>query len=339
MFTRIFHRPATGMEKYLAVVVVLYITVVAMKNPLFFSLETVFDTVRAGSTMMIFGLGLLVVLIAGGIDVSFTAVAVFSGYLAVRVMLASGIDSLALAFAIAAVAGALMGVLNGFLIHRFRLHPLIVTLGTQSVFYGGMALLLGTKSYSAAQMPQSMARFGGANLVTVSADGGSGYGLTVFVPIVVVVGLVTWFILYRTRLGREVFAVGSDADAAARIGVQVGLVRGFVYGYAGLLAGVTGVIYFSNLRFVNPTSLVGSELFVLAAVVIGGATLMGGEGTILGTVLGILVVQLFQNTLVFLGLSASYNNFFFGAVLLVTLASMYLRRRRKNREDLVFSTN
>ncbi|QPK81292.1 ABC transporter permease [Schaalia sp. ZJ405] len=336
MFSRLFHRRATSMEKYLVIVVIAYIALVGIKNPLFFSLETVFDTVRSGSTMILFGLGLLVVLICGGIDVSFTAIAAAGGYLAVKILLASGIDNILLACAIAGLSGCLMGLVNAVLVHKYKLHALIVTLGTQSVFYGGMALVLGTKSYSAAEMPKSMASFGSANIVSFAADDGSSYGLTVFFPIAVVIGVLTWFILYRWRLGREIFAVGSDADAASRIGINVGLVRGFVYGYAGLLAGITGVIYFSNLRFVNPTGLVGSELFVLAAVVIGGATLTGGEGTILGTILGVTVVQLFQNTLVFLGLSASFNNFFFGTVLLVTLATMYLRKRRANRENLVF---
>ncbi len=327
------------MEKYLTIVVIIYVAIVSIKNPLFFSLETVFDTVRSGSTMMLFGFGLLVVLISGGIDVSFTAVAVFGGYLAVQVVLRSGVDNLFLAFAIAGGSGCLMGLLNALLVHRYRLHPLIVTLGTQSVFYGAMALILGTKSYSAGAMPASMASFGGASLVALTGESGSSYGLTVFLLLCIGMGLLTWLILYHTRLGREVFAVGSDHEAASRVGVSVGFVRGFVYGYAGLLAGVTGVVYFSNLRFVNPTSLVGTELFVLAAVVIGGATLTGGEGTILGTILGILVVQLFQNTLVFLGLSASFNNLFFGAVLLITLATMYLRRRKHDRENLVFTNN
>lgn len=337
MFEKLFHRRATAMEKYLAVVAVVYIVFVSLWNPLFFSLETLFDTLRSGSTMMLFALGLLVVLISGGIDVSFTAVAVAAGYLAVKLVLAWGIDNLLLALTIAGASGLVMGLFNGVLIHYFRLHALIVTLGTQSVFYGAMALILGTRSLSASQMPASMAAFGAANLVTFQgSDGLSSYGLSVFFPIVVAFTVLTWFILYRMKLGRQVFAVGSDADAASRVGVKVSLVRLFVYSYTGAIAGITGIVYFSNLRFVNPTSLVGTELFVLAAVVIGGATLTGGEGTILGTILGVTVVQLFQNTLVFLGLSASFNNLFFGAVLLITLGTMYLRRRRSDRANLVF---
>ncbi|MDC4232523.1 ABC transporter permease [Actinomyces sp. B33] len=324
------------MEKYLFVVVLAYIAVVGIKNPLFLSLETLFDTIRSGSTMLLFGFGLLVVLVSGGLDVSFTAIAAASGYLAVRVLLVAGIDSLLLAVLVSAAAGLAMGIVNALLIHAFGLHPLIVTLGTQSVFYGGMALTLGTKSFSSSQMPDSIAQFGAASIWDVGSGSGSTYGLTVFFPIAVLIGTLTWFLLYRTRLGREVFAIGSDADAASRIGVNVAFVRGFVYAYSGILAGITGVIYFANLRFVNPTSIVGSELFVLAAVIIGGATLTGGEGTILGTVLGIAVVQLFQNTLVFLGLSSSFNNFFFGIVLLITLATMYAQKRKSNRRELVF---
>lgn len=337
-FRAIYNRPSTAMEKYLLTIILSYIVIVALKNPLFFSLETLFDMLRSGSGVMILAIGVLLVLISGGIDVSFTAIAVVSGYTSVQLMMAVGIDNVLFAFMVSIVVGWLLGAVNALLISRFKLPTLIVTLGTASAYHGLMATVLGTKSYPTGAMPQSMVDFGSANLMVIDSETGR-YGLTAFLPIVIVVLALTWFILYRTMLGRQIFAVGSNEESASRLGINIFRTKLFVYSYSGALAGLMGIIYFSELKYVNPVSLVGSELMIIAAVVIGGAKLTGGEGTILGTILGIVIVQLFQSTLVFLGLGSSWNDLFFGAVLLMSLGVMYYRQRIQDQKMLVFATS
>ncbi len=335
-FQAVMHRRASTMEKYLAAIVVVYVAVVAIKNPLFFSPETLFDMVRSGSATMLLALGVLVALVSGGIDVSFTAVAVVSGYLAARTSLALGVDDLALVLVVAIAVGLVLGAVNAVLIHWLRLPTLIVTLGTMSVYHGGMAVLLGMTSYPASEMPQSMVAFGTRDLLDVQTETGR-YGLTVFLPLVVAALVVTWFVLNRTMLGRSVYAVGSNEESASRLGISLFRTKLFVYSFVGALAGVAGIVYFSEVKYVNPTMLIGDELMVIAAVVIGGAKLTGGEGTVLGTVLGVVLVQLFESTLVFLGLSSAWNDLFFGAVLLVSLSVMYRRQRLADRRNLVFT--
>lgn len=336
-FQAVFHRPAATMEKYLLALVLAYVVVVALKNPLFFSFETLFDMIRSGAGTAILAAGVLVVLISGGIDVSFTAVAIVSGYTSTRTMMALGLDNVLLALLLAATVGLLLGSINALLIHFLRLPALIVTLGTMSVFHGAMAVLLGTTSYPPGQMPESMVRFGSGNLLVLTR-GSERFGLTVFLPIVVAVLVLTWFVLYRTMLGRTIFALGSSEESASRLGIDVLRTKLFVYAYVGGLAGLMGIVYFSEVKYVNPTALIGDELMILAAVVIGGAKLTGGEGTILGAVLGVVIVQLFQTTLVFLGLDSSWNDLFFGLVLLVSLGVMYHRQRVSDRRDLVFAS-
>ncbi|XBH21087.1 ABC transporter permease [Jonesiaceae bacterium BS-20] len=323
------------MEKYLSAIILAYIVIVAVKNPLFFSPETLFDMIRSGSGVMLLALGVLLVLVSGGIDVSFTAVAIVSSYLSVLTILNLGIDNVILASIIAIAIGTGLGAINALLIHYLKLPTLIVTLGTMSVFHGLMAVLFGTKSYPLGQMPDSLANFGSANLFTVNTESGR-YGLTVFLPIVVAAVVGIWFMLNRTLLGRSVYAIGSDEESASRLGISILKVKLFVYCTTGGLAGLMGIIYFSELKYVNPTSLVGTELMVIAAVVIGGAKLTGGEGTVLGTILGVVTVQLFDKTLVFLGLSSSWNDLFFGSVLLASLMVMYRRQRLADRRNLVF---
>ena len=122
-----------------------------------------------------------------------------------------------------------------------------------------------------------------------------------------------------------------------RLGIKVLRTKLFVYSYTGALAGLMGVMYFAELKYVNPTALIGEELVIIAAVVIGGAKLTGGEGTLLGAVLGVIIFRLFDTTLVFLGLSSSWNDLFFGTVLLISLGVMYRRQRISDRKNLVFA--
>lgn len=339
-FQAVMHRRATTMEKYLAVIIVAYAAVVSIKNPLFLSAETAFDMVRSGSGTMLLALGVLLVLVSGGIDVSFPAVAVVSSYVAILTMDRLGIDSLWYALAVSVAIGVLLGAVNALLIHFLRLPTLIVTLGTGSVYHGLMAVVFGTDDFTTGEMPQSLLDFGNASLLTVEdAATGQRYSLSVFLLIVLAAVVGVWFLLQRTMLGRAIYAIGSNEESASRLGLNLFGTKLFVYTFVGGLAGLTGVVIFSELKNVNPTAtLIGSELMVIAAVVIGGAKLTGGEGTVLGTVLGVITIQLFQQTLVLLGLSTLWSQVFFGTVLLVSLAVMYRRQRLADRRNLVFTS-
>jgi simple sugar transport system permease protein len=324
----------TAVELYLFAVIVAYVAIVGVRNPLFLNLETLFDMLRSGAGVALLALGVMTVLISGGIDVSFTAVAIVSAYVGVRTSLATDVDSLPLILLVALAVGALLGAINAVLIHFFQLPTLIVTLGTASVYHGAMATFLGTTSYSMVQMPQSLVHFGSIDVFTIDGSG----GLSLFVVIAAAVAVLTWFVLQRTMLGRSVYAMGSNEESASRIGINIFRTKLFVYTYMGALGALMGVMYVSQLKYMNPVSLIGTELLVIAAVVIGGAQLTGGEGTVLGALLGVTLLQLFRSTLVFLGLDSSWNDLFFGTVLLVSLTVIYYRQRVRNERALVFTT-
>jgi len=324
-------------ETYLIVIILIYSIIVGIKNPAFLSYENFFDMLRASSGKLLLALGVLIVLISGGIDVSFTAIAIFGGYASTKLMLLTKIDNLAFAFIISASIGIILGSINALIIHYFRLPTLIATLGTSSVFFGLMTILVGTKSINAGQMPSSITNFSGARLFERIAPSGNTYGLSAFIIPVILAIFITWFILYRTMLGRGIFAMGNSEESAKRSGFNLFLIRFFIYTYVGILAGIMGVVYVAEVRWVNPISLVGSELSIIAAVVIGGAKLTGGEGTILGAVLGIIIIQLLNSTLVFLGLSSSWNDFFVGLILLISVSITSYQYRLKSRRNLTFS--
>ncbi len=338
-FQAVMHRRATTMEKYLAVIIVVYVVVVSVKNPLFFTTETLFDMIRSGSGTMLLALGVLMVLVSGGIDVSFPAVAIVSSYLAVITVDRTGINSIWLALAVSIAIGTVLGAVNALLIHFLRLPTLIVTLGTASVYHGLMAVVFGTDDFTTGEMPTALLDFGNASLYSVvDAETGRSFSLTVFLPITLAAVAGVWFVLHRTMLGRSIFAIGSNEESASRVGINIFRTKLFVYVAVGALAGLMGVILFSELKNVNPTAtLIGDELMIIAAVVIGGAKLTGGEGTVLGAFLGVVTIQLFQQTLVLLGLSTLWSDVFFGSVLLFSLAVMYRRQRIADRRNLVFA--
>lgn len=337
-FNRLFDRPMTSMEGFLLIVIAVYVMTVSIVSPQFFAPATLFDLIRNGSGVMILALGVLIVLVSGGIDVSFTAIAIVAGYSSVLLSMRLGIDNLVVIFVAAIVIGALLGSVNALLIHLYKLPTLIVTLATASAFHGAMALLLGMQTFTRTDVPQSMLDFGSAYVFSVQTERAR-YGLSLFFLVVVAAVVLTWFLLYRTMIGRSVFALGSNEESASRIGLGILRTRLFVYMYTGALAGTMSIIYFSSLSYINPATLVGTELGVIAAVVIGGAKLTGGEGTILGTVLGVITWQLFQNTLVHLGLGSAFNDLFFGAVLVTIIGIIYYRQRQTNKRALVFSSN
>lgn len=329
-------RKLTQMEKYLMIILLFYIVLVSVVNPAFLSVETLFDFIKSSSGTMILALGVLIVIISGGIDVSFTAVAIVGGYCAIKLMLFWGIDNIFFGLLIAALIGGFLGLINALIIYCFRLPTLIVTLGTSSIFYGIMTTFVGTKSIPYAKMPESLIEFGSKNIIEIT-KGDVTFGLSVFLIVVVILIALVWFILYKTMLGRSVFAIGNSLESANRAGINILLTQIFVYCFMGMLSGIMAIIYFSELKFVNPISLVGTELMVIAAVVIGGAKLTGGEGTILGTILGVSIIQLFKSTLVFLGLSTAWNDFFIGLILIVSVVIISYQARIKNRKNLIFT--
>ena len=323
-------------EVILLFILIAYCAFVALVNPVFLSLDNIFDVVKSSAGMMILAMGILVVLISGGIDVSFTAIAIFSGYVTIRFMLAYKMDSLFLAFSMSAVIGLFMGFLNGVVIHRFRLQPLIATLGTQNIFIGFLSVVFGTKFIPVAQMPKSIVRFGTAPLLSIPLATGGAANLPPFLIPVAITVFITWFLLNFTLLGRSIYALGSSSVAAQRAGLNISFLRYFVYSYIGVLAGVMGIVYAAEVRSLNPISLVGKELSIIAAAVLGGAKLTGGSGTVLGTVLGVLIISVLNTTLILIGLSSSWNDFFIGMIILLSVGITAYRNKKENERNLIF---
>ncbi len=306
----------TRNETLVAAVILAFCVLAAVSDPGFLSIATLTDLLRNGIVLGIFAVGVFVVLVSGGIDVSFTALAAFTMYVTAMTLNAAmpwmpwwG----ALGFGMA--VGALLGAFNGIFIAFFGLPTLIVTLGTLSIFRGFMLTFIGQKQITT--LPPGMREFGRMMVVRGTNADGSFYSLHAAALATVAVVVVTWFILNRTMPGRAIYAIGGSVESARRIGINVRATQFFVYVYVGMLAGLAGVIHASMARVANPFDLVGLELSVIAAVVLGGARLAGGYGTLTGTILGVALIVLVRNSLIVLGIPSTFQSITIGCLILL----------------------
>lgn len=303
-------------ETLVALVIVAFCAIATVSDPAFLSMPTLTDLLRGGIVLGIFAVAALLVLISGGIDVSFTAVAAFTMYTTAMMLntLAPGVPWWG-AFLVGMTVGGLLGAINGIFIAGFGLPTLIVTLGTLSIFRGFMLTFIGQKQITT--LPSGMRDFGRMMMIRGTNPDGSFYSLPWAFAALVIVVVITWMILHRTMLGREIFAIGGSVESARRIGVNVRRTQFFVYVYVGMLAGIAGIIHASMARVANPFDLVGLELSVIAAVVLGGARLAGGYGTLTGTLLGVALIVLVRNSLVVLGIPSTWQSVAIGILILV----------------------
>lgn len=301
--------------------------VVGSINPNFFQISTVFDILRSSTVTGLFALGVLIVLAAGGIDVSFTAIAVLCMYAITKAVLGYWPDApFVLIIASGAVIGALLGACNGYLVHRLKAPSLIVTIGTQYLLRGFLLTFVGTLFFMV--IPQSMDGFGRIALLDYQSAAGAIAVLPASVLVLAFAAVVTWFLLNRTLMGRAIYAMGGSLAIAERLGYNVRVVHVFVFGYVGLLAGIGGIVHASTIRLASPFDLVGTELDVIAAVILGGARITGGTGTVFGTLLGVILVTLINNVMILAGVPSTWQKVVIGMFILLAGAVFATRRKK-----------
>lgn len=304
-------------EALVAAVILAFCAVGALADPSFLSIPTLMDLLRAGIVLGILAVGVLVVLISGGIDVSTTSLAIFALYATTLLLQALAPDlPWPLAFAVAMGVGAALGAINGLLIAGLGLPTLIVTLGTLSVFRGFLLTFVGDDLISS--LPRGMRDFSRLVIFRGENADGSIFSLPWAFAFLVGAVVLTWVILHRTALGRQVFAVGGSPESARRIGIPVRRVQFLVFVYVGALGGLAGIIHASLARVANPQDLLlNQQLPVLAAVVLGGARLEGGTGTLTGTLLGVALIVLVSNSLIVLGIPNTFQAIAVGLLILL----------------------
>jgi simple sugar transport system permease protein len=309
-----------SIEAWLAIVLALLCLYLALATPTFLTLANLMDLLNGSATNVILAVGLLVVLIAGGIDISFAVAASVVQYVTAVTVLALGGGNWALGIAIAAGTGFLLGAFNASLIYYFRIISIVVTIATFNLFFG--ALMFWTRGRSIYDLPDWWL----ARIVVAEWQTAAGDWIEIRLPFLVmtVMVLLTWLLVNRLTVGRQLYAMGDNPEGARRIGVSLAAMHFLAYGWLGVCAGIGGLMQAHYVQEVVPNALYGRELEVLAAVVLGGARLGGGRGTILGTLLGVALVAVTRNGLNLLGVSPYAFNMVIGAVILaaITLSNL-----------------
>jgi simple sugar transport system permease protein len=317
----------TRNETLVAAVIAVFCVIATLSDPRFFTITTVSDLLRASIVIGILAVGAMLVLVSGGIDVSFTAIAVFAMYSSTVLFLTIWPAApWPLIFAMSIAMGALLGAFNGFFIAFLGLPTLIVTLGTLSIFRGFLLTFIGSQRIS--DLPPAMRDFSRGVLARGTTEAGNFYSIPWAALALLVVIVLTWFILKKTMLGRSIYAVGGSVESARRIGIDVKWTQFFVYVYVGGLAGLAGIIHGSVGRMADPFSLVGLELSVIAAVVLGGARLIGGYGTLTGTMLGVALIVIVQNSLIVVGIPTTWQSVTIGLLILLGTGLPAYRAKR-----------
>jgi len=320
-------------ETALIIAIIVLSLIIGIKSPEFFTLANLFDIFRSSFVQLIFALGVLIVIISGGIDISFPAVGIFAGYTAVVLMqhFEWNPENLLLPIALAIIIGTILGAINSIAIATFGIPTLIATLGTSGIFRGLMLTFIGSSFIS--DIPIALDNFATADLLKIQPEEGTLARLHILIIPVAILTILVSLLLTRTMFGRSVYALGGGVEATRRLGISVKRTQAKIYMLVGGLSGLAGILYVSLQRKANPYDLTGSELDIIAAVVLGGASIMGGYGTVFGTVLGVLLISLIKGNLILLGVSGSWQRAAVGALLLIgiTVQALNESKKAKNR--------
>lgn len=320
-------------ETVLIFAIIIFSLVIGSKSPEFFTLANLFDILRSSFVQLLFALGVLIVIISGGIDVSFPIVGIFSGYTAVIIMqkLELNPESLLIPIVLAVLIGIALGGFNAIAIAGFEIPTLIATLGTTGIFRGLMLSFIGASFIS--DIPIALDQFSTSDLIKFESDAGTLVRLHVLIIPVTIITILVALLLSRTIFGRSVYALGGGGEPTRRLGISVKRTQAKIYMLVGGLSGLAGILYVSLQRKANPYDLAGSELDVIAAVVLGGASIMGGYGTVFGTVLGVLFINMIKNNLVLLGVSSSWQRAAVGVLLVIGITIQAISENQKNKRQ------
>jgi ribose transport system permease protein len=286
----------------------------AIASPHFLTSTNLSSVVRQTAVINIMALGMTVIIISGGIDLSVGAILAMGGLLGTMAM-EKGF-SIPAGVLVGVVTGLFWGSVNGTLTTRLRIAPFIVTLGTLGIVRG-LTLII-SNGLPVHRVPSAFSFLGEGNL----------FGVPFVLWLLVFCAALTHVILEHTRMGRYAFAIGSNPDAATYAGIPVAFHTTAVYAYGGMLTGLAGMIEASRLMTGQPTAGQGYELQAIAAVVIGGGSLHGGEGSVIGTLIGALIMGLLSNGSDLLGISPYLQQAIIGGVIILAVTVDELRKRR-----------
>ena len=294
--------------------------------------STVVTILRSMVVDGMFAMICLIVMISGGFDLSFPAIAALAYSLSTTICLNNGWCSTSplAGFVLAVLIGAILGLFNGVIIANFRLNTMIITLGTQTLFTGISMGLLQLKEITS-QLPAGFKAFGKLSLFQVTNSMGRTSQMNaMFIPFVILC-IITSFILNKTMFGRALYAIGGNETSAERAGYNAKRIKIILYTVVGALAGFIGMIRVCMASQSIPKAMIGKEMTIIPAVILGGASIYGGEGSVFGTVCAIAIITVVSNSMLLIGIDTCWQNFFNGLIILIGITVSALQAKRNNK--------
>ncbi|MBU5486542.1 ribose ABC transporter permease [Clostridium sp. MSJ-11] len=280
--------------------------VISILTPRFLSISNIMNVFTQVSVNAILAIGMSFVILTGGIDLSVGSTLAISG--AVSASLIKSTNNIFLSLIVAVAIGATIGLMNGLVVSRGKIQAFIVTLATMTIFRG--VTVVYTNGTPISGLSDAFMKIGNKKI--------GGY---IPVPAIItgIILFIAWYILNETRYGRYVYAIGGNEDSARLSGINTDKVKTFVYVLCGITAAISGVITTSRVGSASPNAGSGFELDAIAAVVVGGTSLAGGEGTVIGTIIGAMIIGVLNNGLNLAGVSAYYQSIVKGLVILLAV--------------------
>lgn len=296
----------------------IFLTVFPTTRSTFLTPKNMFNILRQNASNLFLATGMTMVIILGGIDLSVGSVIALSGVVAAGCVVNFGLPE-AVGFIAAVAVGAAVGLFNGFIICKTDIPPFIVTLASMNITKG-IALVL----------------TGGAPIRCMTDAfkfPGAGYVGPVPTPVIlmIVIFVIAALMINKTQLGRHIYAVGGNVQAAKFSGISVQKVKFIVYAYTGVMAGIAGVVIASRLYSGQPTAGDGAEMDAIASVVVGGTSMSGGSGRIGGTLIGVLIIGVLNNGLNLMGVDSNFQYIVKGLVILLAVYVDFLRNKKAGR--------
>ncbi len=330
----------TKTNEFFVLLVILFVFfVVSAISPVFLSSYSIISVLKTAIEPVIYAVGAYLVILSGGIDLTVAGIGAFSMFTATKIVFNMNYEGSALLPYVLAIGfGAALGCINGFLISRLKIQPMIATLGMNSIINGVMLFFIGSREIS--QVPVGIQTAGKTYVMTVYNANGVAAPLSTTIYIAIAVVFLVYLLLRYTMLGANIFAIGGNVESAMRAGINVRNTQFIVYVIAGTLYGLGGMVHTVTYVNSNPMDLLGQEMITIAAVIIGGARITGGHGTLTGTVLGVLLIQLINNCLNTIGIPSYWQRFVIGLVLLIgTSLTSYQALKEKKRLHVEISAS
>lgn len=311
-------------EMSLVAILIVLSVFIQIRNNTFLSLSNINDLVTNAVMMSILAVGMMCVLLIGGIDISIGSTIAFSG-MTVALLLKSnpGIPTV-LSFVLGIGVGTLCGLLVGLVISKGKVIPIIATMGLMNIYRGATYLIADNQWVASYQLPEGLKGFSKGKVL----------GINNMILVAVFVYIIFTYFIKFTRTGRKIYAVGSNVEAAAISGININRIKILVYSIMGALSGLVSILWISKYASAQGDAAAGLEIDIIAACVIGGVSLSGGKGTVLGVLLGTITLGILNNALPLINISPFWQDAIKGLVIILAIIFNTITQRSIDRKNL-----